>query len=90
MSKNNENYKPVISIKTIEKKLGRTYTDTESTILLLEDIAYLTHRSLNDVLKEIVNNFIENGQIYDPEEEEYYGVMEIVEKHKKNIPTDNN
>ena len=84
MTENNDNNKPVISIKTIEKRLGRTYTDTESTINLLEDIAKLTHRSLNDVLKEIVNNFIENGQIYNPEENKYYGVKEIVEKYNNN------
>ena len=80
MNNNNENNYPIVSIKQIEKKVGRTYTDSESTILILEKIAELTHRSLNDVFKEIVSNFIENGKIFDPDNNKYYEVKGIVEK----------
>lgn len=80
MENKNNNFIPTISIKKIEKNASKTYTDTESNIKILEKISTITYRSFNDVLKEIVNNFIENGQIYDPEENNYYEVKEIVTK----------
>lgn len=80
MENKNNNFIPTISIKKIEKNASKTYTDTESNIKILEKISTITYRSFNDVLKEIVNNFIENGQIYDPEENKYYEVKEIVTK----------
>lgn len=70
---------PIISIKKIERNISKTYTDTETNIKAIEKIAKQTYRSFNDVLREIVNNFIENGQIYDPENKEYYSVKEIIE-----------
>lgn len=80
MENKNNNFIPTISIKKIEKNASKTYTDTESNIKILEKISTITYRSFNDVLKEIINNFIENGQIYDPEENKYYEVKEIVTK----------
>lgn len=95
MVNNNDNNIPIISIKTIEKNLAKTYTDKENNIKTLEKIAKLTHRSFNDVLKEIVNNFIQNGKIYDPEKDKFYTVREFVnmdinsgnKKMEKNIDT---
>lgn len=81
----NKEYIPTISIKKIEKNVSKTYTDTESNIKAIEKIAEITYRSFNDVLKEIVNNFIQNGRIYNPDEDKYYDVKEIVEKAKENI-----
>lgn len=78
MTDQNKSFIPTISIKKIEKNVSKTYTDTESNIKVLEKISKITYRSFNDVLKEIVNNFIENGQIYNPEENKYYGVKDIV------------
>lgn len=78
MKKENNYNIPTISIKTAEKKLSKTYTDSKNTIDTLNKIAKITHRSFNDVLKEIINNFIENGKIYDPNEEKYYTVNEII------------
>ncbi|MCQ4924965.1 hypothetical protein NE686_17830 [Tissierella carlieri] len=87
MENNNANV-PVISIKTIERNLSKTYTDTESNINTLQIVADTTKRSFNDVIKELVNNFIENGQIFNPEENKYYTVKEIVEKYKSSEKQD--
>ena len=77
---NNNKFMPIISVKRIEKNISKTYTDTESNIKFIEKIADITYRSFNDVLKEIVNNFIQNGKIYDPDKDKYYDVKEIIEK----------
>jgi ferritin-like metal-binding protein YciE len=81
---NNNSFIPIISVKKIEKNVSKTYTDTESNIKALEKISEVTHRSFNDVLKEIVNNFIQNGQIYEPDKNEYYNVKEIIDKRMEN------
>lgn len=69
---------PTISIKKVEKNVSKTYTDKESNIKAIEKIAEITYRTFNDVLKEIVNNFIENGQIYDPDKNQYFSVKEMI------------
>lgn len=74
-----------ISIKTTEKNISKTYTDSENNIKTLEKIAQITNRSFNDTLKEIVGNFIENGEIYDPCEKKYYSVEEVIENNGKDI-----
>lgn len=81
MAENNNNFIPTISIKKTEKNISKTYTDTESNISTIEAIAKLTNRSINDVLKELVNNFIQNGKIYDPTSEAHYSVKEFIEKN---------
>lgn len=81
---NNNSFIPIISVKKIEKNVSKTYTDTESNIKALEKISEVTYRSFNDVLKEIVNNFIQNGQIYEPDKNEYYNVKEIIDKRMEN------
>ncbi len=74
---------PIISIKTIEKNTSKSYTDTQSNIDTLTKVAEITGRSFNDVLKQIVSNFIINGKIYNPEEDKYYGIEEMLKKHKE-------
>lgn len=78
----NKEYIPTISIKKIEKNISKTYTDTESNIKAIEKIAEITYRSFNDVLKEVLNNFIQNGRIYNPDEDKYYNVKEIIKENK--------
>lgn len=77
---NNKDYLPTISIKKVEKNISKTYTDSESNIKAIEKIAEFTYRSFNDVLKEIVNNFIQNGKIHDLDNNKYYSVKEIINK----------
>jgi len=69
--------RPTISIKPIIKNESKTYTDREDIIQLLNDIAEFTNRSFNDVLKEIVHDFLNNGTIYDPENDAYYPIRDI-------------
>ncbi|MCK9470721.1 MAG: hypothetical protein M0Q88_03080 [Bacilli bacterium] len=73
---------PIISIKKIEKNLSKTYTDTQSNILTIEKLSNITGRSFNEIIKELVNNFIQNGKIFEPDEEKYYSVEEIIKKYK--------
>lgn len=83
-----DNFIPTISIKKIEKNVSKTYTDTESNMKAIDIIAEVTRRSSNDVLKEIVKNFIQSGKIYDSEENEYYDVKEVIEKYKTSPETE--
>ena len=84
MENNNNANVPTISIKTIEKNVSRTFTDKQSNMDILNQIATITHRSFNDVLKEIVNNFIQNGKIYGPDKNKYYTVDEIIKEINPN------
>ena len=74
-----ESSKPILSVKKIQKTISKTYTDTEVNIATLDSIAKFTGRSFSDVLRNIVDNFIQNGRIYEPEENKYYTVKEILE-----------
>jgi len=74
---NKSSYTPTISIKKIEGTQSKTYTDYNSNIDTLDKLAIVTNRSFNDVLKEIVKDFLDNGRIYDEDNDKYIPIREI-------------
>lgn len=70
-----------LSIKVVEKNASKTYTDSASTLKKIEDLSLITNRSFNEILKEIVNDFLTNGSIYDSENDKSYSIDEILDMH---------